>query len=67
MSGFELTYRDSGNSNFHDTSFSASQKITIPKYNTVSYSWTEKKLFKNAFVVFYENSFIAAAYTLKYE
>ena len=25
-------------SNFQDTSFSASQKIMIPKYNTVSYS-----------------------------
>ena len=40
--GFKLTYRDSGNSIhfsiFTMQVFPPSQKITIPKYNAVSYS-----------------------------
>ena len=47
--GFELTYRDSGNMNhlsiFTMQIFSPSQNIMIPKYNKVSYSKTEKKNF----------------------
>ena len=44
-SGFELTYRDSGSTNhfliFTMQIFPPSQKITIPKYNAVSYSLAE--------------------------
>ena len=47
--GFELTYRDSGNMNhlsiFTIQIFPPSQNIMIPKYNKVSYSKTEKKNF----------------------
>ena len=55
--------------------FSTSQKIKIPKYITVSYSETETKnkafcllLLKTisiCIIMVYENSFNAAAYTLK--
>ena len=46
---FELTYRDSGNtihfSIFTMQFFPSSQKITITKYNAVSYSKTDKPFF----------------------
>ena len=50
--GFELTYRDSGNMNhlsiFTIQIFTPSQNIMIPKYNKVSYSKTEKKFLSAA-------------------
>ena len=46
---FKLTYRDLGNTTHFSIStmqiFPPSQKITIPKYNAVSYSETEELLF----------------------
>ena len=52
QAGFELTYRDSGNtfcfSIFTTQIFPPSQKITITKYNAVSYSETEKLFFSAA-------------------
>ena len=49
ISDFELTYHDSGNlihfPVFTMQTFPPSQKILIPKYNTVSYSKTEKQNF----------------------
>ena len=51
---FKLTYGDSRNmihfSIFSIQIFPSSQKITIPKYNTVSYSETEKQNFLSAAV-----------------
>ena len=81
VSGFELKICDSGNmihfSIFTIQIFPPSQRITIPKYNTVSYSETEKQNFlsapfKNNFkqfqyvcIMFSENSSNTAAYMLK--
>ena len=42
-------------------------QFPIPEQKKNFYSAVVKNNFKNAFVVFYENSFIAAAYALKYE
>ena len=73
--GFELMHHDSGNtihfSIFTMQIFPPSKKITIPKYNGVSYSYTEKlfllllKTISYACVMFNENCFIDTACTLK--
>ena len=49
ITGYKLTYRDLGNmtyfSIFTMQIFPPSQKNMIPKYNAVSYSWTDKLFF----------------------